>query len=121
MSNSRTRQRPEAATSRYTPEEWAVVAAKAAAYGQSVGQYQRAAALQIAELAAPRVRRRPTPELEELRRLLGQVGKIGSNVNQIAAVLNAGEAPTPNALESALASVVELRAIVREVMRGSED
>lgn len=98
-----------------------MVAAKAAAYGQSVGQYQRAAALQAAELAVPRVRRRPTPELQELRRLLGQVGKIGGNVNQIAAVLNAAEAPAPGALERALASVVELRALVREVMRGSDD
>lgn len=34
--------------------------------------------------------RKPLADLEELRKILGQLGKIGSNVNQIAKHLNQG-------------------------------
>jgi len=33
---------------------------------------------------------KPTPDLEALRKILGQLGKIGSNINQIARQLNQG-------------------------------
>jgi len=49
--------------------------------GLKIGGYLRALALGS---AGPRAAKRPRVEREELARVLGEIGKLGSNVNQLA-------------------------------------
>jgi hypothetical protein len=53
--------------------------------GFSIGAYLRARALGD---AGPRAVRRPPVERKELARLLGHLGKVGSNLNQLAHAFN---------------------------------
>lgn len=66
---------------RCSEQEQAAIKAAADRAGLAVGAYMRAAALGD---AGPRAVRRPPIERKELGRLLGHIGKIGSNVNQLA-------------------------------------
>ena len=55
--------------------------------GLRIGGYLRALALGS---AGPRAVKRPAVEREQLARLLGELGKLGSNVNQIAKMVQHG-------------------------------
>jgi hypothetical protein len=70
---------------RCTEGEQAAIKAAADQAGLSVGAFLRALALGD---AGPRAVRRPPIERKELARLLGQLGKVGSNVNQLAHAYN---------------------------------
>ncbi len=70
---------------RCTDAEHAALTAKAATAGLSVGAYIRSVGLGS---AGPRARRRPPIEREAIALLLGQVGRVGSNVNQLAKAMN---------------------------------
>ena len=88
---------------RCTLRERAAIHDRAAAAGLSVGAYLRRLALGD---AGPRAVRRPPVERAELARLIGHLGKVGSNINQLAHAYNGrGEVP----------GVRELTAIRREV------
>ena len=56
----------------------------------------------------PRAARRPTINHQAVARRLAQLGKIGSNLNQLARQANAGRYPT-DSLEEALRELSELR------------
>lgn len=70
---------------RCTDHEHAAINAAAEDAGFSVGAFLRLLALGD---AGPRAVRRPPAERAELARLLGELGKIGSNVNQIAKAIH---------------------------------
>jgi hypothetical protein len=70
---------------RCTVRERAAIRAGAERAGLSVGAFMRASALGN---AGPRAVRRPPVERKELARLLGHLGKVGSNVNQLARGFN---------------------------------
>jgi hypothetical protein len=70
---------------RCTPAKHAAYEAAAARAGYSIGEYFRTLADGSPGLKAAR---RPPVERQELARLLGQIGKIGSNVNQLAYAAN---------------------------------
>lgn len=70
---------------RCTAEERAVIDEAARTAGLSVGAYLRTLAL---GKAGPRAVRRPPIERKELARLLGHLGKVGSNINQLAHAFN---------------------------------
>lgn len=58
-----------------------------------------------------------TPEERTiLRKLNGQIGKIGSNINQLTRLANSGIIPHMAALEQELAALKELRIQVRSVL-----
>jgi len=88
---------------RCTAAERAAIAERASQAGLSVGAYLRSLALGT---AGPRSVRRPPIERKELARLLGWLGKLGSNVNQLAKRFNQSRA---------LPGFAELLAIRREV------
>jgi len=71
---------------RCTVEEHAAIGEAAAQAGLSVGGFLRAQAL---GRPGPRSVRRPPIERKDLAKLLGQIGKVGSNVNQLAHAYNA--------------------------------
>jgi hypothetical protein len=66
------------------------IAARAQESGLKIGGYLRALALGS---AGPRAVKRPRVEREQLAHLLGEIGKLGSNVNQLAKWANTERAP----------------------------
>ncbi len=103
-SGSESRQRSRMLTVRFTPEELTIIRHDAQAHGQSVGAMVRSSLLHI-RLQPSRIDRLA------VARLLGQLGKIGSNINQIAYHLNTGRPGTSieGSLEYALRDLAELR------------
>jgi hypothetical protein len=94
---------------RCTVTERTAITERATQAGLSVGAYLRRQAIGA---AGPRSVRKPPIERKELARLLGWLGKVGSNVNQLAHGFNrSGRTP----------GSAELIAIRREVgdMRGA--
>lgn len=89
---------------RLDPESAKLLAEIAAAYGMDAAPYARLLVLKEIGAAAktPPVRRRVL-HADELRRLLGELGRQGSNVNQIAHHLNAGG--HANGLRAAIAQL----------------
>jgi hypothetical protein len=72
---------------RFTPAQFAQVADAANDAGLSVGAFARTVLLGS---PGPRAVRKPPVQKAELARLLGELGKLGSNVNQIARAYNQG-------------------------------
>jgi hypothetical protein len=70
---------------RCTAKERSKIDEAARQAGLSIGAYLRALALGD---AGPRAVRRPPIERKELARLLGHLGKVGSNLNQLAHAFN---------------------------------
>jgi hypothetical protein len=70
---------------RCTAQERAAIIDLATKSGLAIGAYLRATALGS---PGPRAVRRPPIERTELARLLGHLGKVGSNINQLAYAYN---------------------------------
>jgi len=83
---SETRQRDAQIKLRCTAAEFNAIAAKADAAGLSVAAYLRAAATGS---AGPRAQKKLPVDAVLMRQVLAQLGKLGSNMNQIAYQLNA--------------------------------
>lgn len=75
-------------TIRLSPDERAAIDEAADRSGLTAGSYARRT---ILGAEPPRQVRRPPVERRELARILGQLGHIGSNLNQIARAANSGE------------------------------
>lgn len=76
--------------------------------GLSVGAFLRALALGS---AGARARKRPSEEREALARILGEIGKLGSNVNQIARWCNTDRtAPQLREVELIRGDIAAIRA-----------
>jgi hypothetical protein len=92
---------------RCTAKERSKIDEAARQAGLSIGAYVRALALGD---AGPRAVRRPPIERKELARLLGHLGKVGSNLNQLAHAFNRdGRVPALAELNLIRRYVVELR------------
>ena len=92
---------------RCTAVEHAMISAKAEKAGLSAGAYLRTLATGS---AGPRAMRRPPIEKAELARVLGELGRLGSNVNQLARVVNTtGNLPARADLASIDAEVQAMR------------
>lgn len=86
--------------------------------GISMGSYCKYA---IFDIPPPRRARRPVRDKAELALLLGSVGKIGNNLNQIARQLNAhGSVDVPE-LQRALEDLTLIRESVMKALGYSED
>jgi hypothetical protein len=108
-SGSETRQRQKALRIRLTEAEHATIEAACERAGLSLAGYARSQLL-----SAPPVRqaRRPPVERAELARLLGELGKIGSNMNQIARVLNGGGDGVLGDFTAVQTDIAEIRAVI---------
>jgi hypothetical protein len=120
-SGSEKRQRTTIVTMRINPQEAAVIRQIARTRGESVSALMRSALLHN----RPRLSR---IDAQAVARLLAQLGKIGSNINQIAYHLNAGRPGdrVEGSLEEALRDLSELRivclqALGKEPQRGAND
>jgi hypothetical protein len=97
-------------TSRYDEAEFAELDEAASRAGVTRASYQR-----IQSLAAPKTRsvRRAPVERETLAKVLGQIGKIGSNLNQIAHAAHLDRATAGEVT----ATVAELRAVLPPLLQ----
>lgn len=105
---SETRKKSIPVTSRYDETEFAELDEAASRAGVTRASYQR-----IQSLSEPKTRstRRAPIERELLAKVLGQLGKIGSNLNQLARAANVGETDRAEIV----VAVAELRALVPDV------
>lgn len=94
---------------RLTKDEDAAIGRAAAAAGATKSEYVRARALHH----PPRHNAPATGERRDLLEILGQLGKIGSNMNQIAYHLNSGFEPEAQALHFALADIAAIGTLLR--------
>ena len=108
-SGSDKRQRGETVTVRLTKDERDALDALASRSGLASGAFMRAAAFGD---AGPRAQRRPPADHRALRQLLGECGRIGNNINQIAKRLNEGEPVNFPELRAALAAYLDIRAAI---------
>lgn len=99
---------------RCTAEDRAAIAQSAAEAHLSTGAYLRALALGS---AGPRAVKRPREDRERLARILGEIGKLGSNVNQIARWANTAKSlPDPEVLARMGADISAMRAAVMQAL-----
>ena len=105
-SGTNTRQRRGQILVRLTDEELAVADDKADRAGLTHAAFARAA---IVGSPGPRAQRRPPADHVALRKLLGELGRVGNNINQIARTLNSGEDADIPELREALQAYLQLR------------
>ena len=103
------RQRGETVTVRLTRDERDTLKALSSRAGLATGAFMRAAAFGD---AGPRARRRPPVDHKALRQLLGECGRIGNNINQIARRLNMDDSFDLPELQAALAAYLEIRTAI---------
>jgi hypothetical protein len=102
---------------RCTVKQHTVIKERAATAGLSVGAYLRAVAVGH---PGPRSVHRPRPGDTELARLLGHIGKLGSNVNQIAKITNTYRRPPSKSALSVMRNDIGRmrRAVLKALGRG---
>lgn len=113
MSTSDRRQRSPLVV-QLAPEERAQVAAAAQALGLSLSGYARQTLL---GQPTPRTQKAAPPaDVQALARLLGQLGKVGGNLNQLARTVNQGQSVPADELGAALAEVRAAAERVRQAL-----
>lgn len=110
-SGSERRRRHLRLSIRFSEQELTELAATARRAGFLLSSYAR---LILVGTKPLRSARRPTVETDLLARTLGQIGKIGSNLNQIAHVLNRGNETDPSPASLAI-EIAEFLNDLREV------
>jgi len=112
-SGSEKRIRTHVRALRLSDDELTELSARASTAGLPIGTYLRLMALGS---AGPRAQRRPLIERELLARLLGHLGRVGNNLNQLAAAANSGEGIRQAGLDRGLRDLAEMRQAVLEAL-----
>lgn len=110
---SEQRQRTATLYARVTPAEKAAFMARADRAGMASAAFMRALALGD---AGPRAQRRPLVDHIAIRQLLGELGRVGNNINQIARGLNGGHEIDLPELREALAAYMQLRDAILDAL-----
>ena len=105
-SGSDKRQRNKRSYIRWTSDEFNEAAARADKSGLGLAAFLRAAVLDGD--AGPRAQRRPPIDHKALRQHLGEVGRVGNNINQIARALNSGEKANLPELQQVLRACIQI-------------
>jgi hypothetical protein len=113
MAGSDKRQRDKIIAFRCLNEEFDAIAAKADKAGLAVAAFMRAAALGD---AGPRAQRRPPADHVALRQILGDLGRVGNNLNQIARALNARQQAKLPELKKVLLACLDIRDAIFEAL-----
>jgi hypothetical protein len=111
--SSNKRQRTKLTAQRWLAEEFSAVAAKADNAGLSFGAYIRATVLGD---PGPRAQRRPPADHRTLRKILGEIGRVSNNVNQIAHALHIDERTRLPELPEALKAITDIRRAILEAL-----
>jgi hypothetical protein len=110
---SENRARTKHITIRLTPDERITIDGSAERAGLTSGSYARQILLGA---PAPRQVRRPPIERRELARLLGELGSIGNNINQLARAANSGDAIDSSEFNRAMGWLREMRDAVLQAL-----
>lgn len=105
-------------SARFTEAEANEITANADKSGVTVSDLLRSGSMQV---PLPRARRRPVQNADELSAVLRQVGKIGSNVNQLAHKANMGQWPGVEAIAQARADIQWMKAHVMKALGTAPD
>ena len=110
---SESRQKHRIANFRVTPDEYRQIEANATHAGLTAGSYMRSRAL-----VAPTTRamRRPVVQQVLLSKLTAELGRSGSNLNQIARGMNSGEAVVIDHIQAALKEHRQILAAIIDVL-----
>ena len=111
------RKSPHHVNLRLTPEEHERLNATAEALGVSKAGYAKSL---IFGRPIPKVSRRPKAVPADLRQILGLLGKLGSNANQIARACNMDEVAAHDAAKSLDAIFAELETLRTPIMAALE-
>jgi hypothetical protein len=111
MSESESRVREKSFPIRLTDEEYSKLTRRADALGLSRAAYIRSKALGE---AGPRSQKVPRAGTKDLAKLLAEVNKIGSNINQIARALNRGRDFEKEFAHTLVDRIRELQDLVRD-------
>lgn len=103
---SEKRYRQKRLTVRLDDNEWQALQTRADVAGLSTAGYVRAVSLDAKPLRASR---RPPVDRAELAHVLGQVGKIGGNINQLTRLAHLGGWPEHEDLRQAVADLRFMR------------
>lgn len=114
-SGSEKRKRSGLVQVRCTEAEAKALDEAATVAGMSVAAFMRRQSLGD---AGPRAVRRPPVERRDLAQLLGQLGKCGSNLNQIARALNTGHDRTSAEIAAAVADIRAAALAISVTLRG---
>jgi len=117
-SGSDKRQRNRRIIVRCTDSEFSAIFDRADRAGLYAAAYLRAAALGS---PGPRAVRRPPVDRQELCRLLGELGRVGNNLNQIARALNVDDRPPLTEITTALTEFSAMRALVHAALGKNPD
>ncbi len=101
-------------TYRLTAAELATVRSAAEAAGVSIADYARQ---KLVKKPPRSTRKRHRADAAELAAILAQLGKIGSNLNQLARLANQGHFPAVAVLRPALDDLGVMRAALLEVLQ----
>lgn len=112
-SGSETRKRPHMVGVRLSDSEFAVLSRYADASEITPASYMR---MQTLDIPPPRASRKPAINREMTARVLAELGKIGSNVNQIARSLNTKSGVHPEHLDEALKAISDMRTSCMEAL-----
>jgi len=117
MSKSENRKTSKVLSFRLTPDEHSQLAAVAAVSGVGLPTFVRRAAFASASLPSPSYEgRQPDKTAAEYTRILGAVGKIGNNLNQLTKIANSTKsAPAQKELKLLFA---EIRALRTDIING---
>lgn len=119
MSRSDSRKATEIIAFRMRPEEAEALRAAAKASGLGPTTFARRAAFDAASLPFPEYEAKsPDPRKIEAAKIIGEINRIGSNVNQLAKIANTTK-QTPAAKEVKLL-FAEVRALRQDVLRALE-
>ncbi len=119
---SERRQKGLIANFRVTAEEHSAIEREADRVGLTFGSYLRKRALhqkitdELKDEPRTRAMRRPVMERVILGKLTAQLGRSGSNLNQIARAMNSGDVVVLDAIQSALAEHRQILAAIIEVL-----
>ncbi|MBA8838836.1 plasmid mobilization protein [Ochrobactrum sp. RH2CCR150] len=111
MSASNSRKATQVLTFRMTPDEGDALRAAAKANGIGPATFARRAAFKAASLPLPGYEAKaPDPDKIDKARLIGEINRIGSNLNQIAKITNLTKrAPSSKEVKVLFAEVRALR------------
>lgn len=105
-SGSEKRHRSKLLQVRLSDAELAEIAARAESVEMTPASFAR---FMLLDTPPPRATRKPSVAVQAVGRVLAELGKVGSNVNQIAHALNSGVAVHPAIIDKALRDVSDMR------------
>lgn len=119
MSKSSSRRASVILAFRMTPDESAQLRAVASSVGTGPTTFARNATFKAASLPAPEYAAKfPHPQKADLAKLLGLVGRMASNLNQLTRVANAAKTVPEKERRLLRVLFAELRALRQDILAG---